>query len=118
MQRKVMVDALINKVLFHKNLKLIHEPNYGKATEIIKLHEANAALIEIPESGKYNVQYCLTLCRKIKILTPACKLLLMCSEQDESGIHLVVKAKKNKFIDDFVFYDVSIDYLSSKLLGL
>lgn len=42
----------------------------------------------------------------------------MCPEQDEKIIKQVVDAKRQKQIDDFVFYDVTIDYLASKLTSI
>lgn len=42
----------------------------------------------------------------------------MCPEQDEKSIKQVVDAKGKKQIDDFVFYDVTTDYLASKLLSI
>ena len=47
-----------------------------------------------------------------------CMLLLMCPEQDENSITRVVEAKRKKRIDDFVFYDVTIEYLISKLISM
>lgn len=49
---------------------------------------------------------------------PKCMLLLMCPEQDENSITRVVEAKRKKRIDDFVFYDVTIEYLISKLMSM
>ena len=42
----------------------------------------------------------------------------MCSEQDEKSIKEVVAAKWARQIDDFVFYDVTIDYLASKIISI
>ena len=79
---------------------------------------AKATLIEVAETGPYDIGYCLALCKELREDTPECKLILMCSEQDEKTIKEVVEAKGKNEIDDFVFYDVTIDYLTSKLISI
>lgn len=56
--------------------------------------------------------------KKLREHSPECKLLVMCPEQDEKSIKQVVDSKGKKQIDDFVFYDVTTDYLASKLLSI
>lgn len=42
----------------------------------------------------------------------------MCSDQDEKTIEQVIDAMGKNYIDDFVFFDVTIDYLASKLKSI
>ena len=101
-----------------EELTLIYEPNYNNSNSAITGHNAKVALIEATESGPYDIRYCLELCKNLREKTPECKLVLMCPEQDEKSVKQVIKAKGNKLIDDFIFYDVTMSYLLSKLSSL
>lgn len=118
MKRKPIAQGLMNSLQYSKDINLIYEPYYHKANLIIQNHKAKAALIEVAETGTYDIGYCLALCKELKKSTPECKLIIMCSEQDDKVIKLVIDAKGKKEIDDFVFYDVTIDYLASKLISI
>lgn len=117
MQRMAIVSSLENKLNENLELNIIHKANYELVKKNI-IDNVKVYLIEVAESGPFDIYYCLDLVKFIKKLDSNCKLLLMCSEHDEMSIDLVLKAKRDSFIDDFVFYDVTIDYLASKLLAL
>lgn len=117
MQRQAVVNTLMNKEQ-DNDIYLIHQDNYQDANKQILINQAKAALIEVSESSKYDIHYCLNLCSLIKKSNPNTKLLLMCPDNNEANIKLVMKAKTNRLIDDFVFYDVTTDYLISKLRSL
>jgi hypothetical protein len=118
MQRKAIVQGLINRLRNYPDILLIYEPDYPNAEASTRRYDAKVALIEAAESGPYDTAYCLTLCERLRQQTPGCALLLMCPEQDQQSVKLVVSAKGEKQIDDFVFYDVTIDYLVSKLITI
>ena len=117
MHRKSIAQGLMIKLRDSPDIRLIYEPDYTNANIAICNHNAKAALIEATESGPYDMDYCLTLCKRLQNQTPDCKLLLMCPEQNEKSVKQVVDARGRKEIDDFVFYDVTIDYLASKLVS-
>lgn len=118
MQRKAIAEALMFKFREHPGIRLIYQPDYHSAQATIEGQNAKVALIEVTESGPYDMEYCLALCKRLRKNTPECKLLLMVPEQDEESIKQVVNPKGKKLIDDFVFYDVTMDYLTSKLLSI
>lgn len=118
MKRKPVAQGFMNSLEDNPDIHLIYEPYYHKAIPTIQSHDAKATLIEVAEAGPYDIAYCLELCKELREKTPGCKLILMCSEQDEKTIKLVVDAKGKKEIDDFVFFDVTIDYLASKLVSI
>jgi hypothetical protein len=92
----------------------VYECDYDTAEDSIRLHGADAVLIEIAEAGEYGVGYCLALCTRLKTYNR--KLLALCSEQDERCVYAVIKAKRQGVIDDFIFYDAPVEYIVSKLL--
>lgn len=116
MYRKVIVENLLDKLGKCEHINILYQPHYNKAVSLINSIHAAVALIEVAESGEYDIAYCLKLCAKIRMKTPKCKLLIMCSELDQKNIDLVIDAKEECLIDDFVFYDVTSDYLVSKLI--
>lgn len=118
MQRKAIVQALIKMFKNNPDIEIIYESNYYNADSAISTYGVNTVLLEAAESGPYDMDYCLALCKVIRKNTPDCKLLLISSEQDEKSVEKVVSAKGKKQIDDFVFYDVTIDYLASKLISI
>ncbi len=115
MRRRPVAQGLIKKLEGKADIRLFYESDYSKANSLISANNADIALIEIAETGEYDVHYCLALCAALR--TASCKLLLLCPEQDESSVAKAVDAKRKGLIEDFIFYDASIDYLASKLLA-
>ena len=118
MRRQPVAQGLMQKLRENKNIHLIYEPDYANAGVAIRSNEAEIALIEVDETGEYDVSYCLILCALLREETPLCKLIIMCPEQEKNSVEKVVKAKRTGKIDDFVFYEATITYLSCKLLSL
>ena len=119
MQRRSIAEGLID-VLEKKSsmLCICFESNYSEAEEVIKNCKAEIALIEVDENEKGNILHCFLLCAELRKSMPECKLILLCSEQDKSCIRDVISAKKDHRIDEFVFYDTSVEYLAAKLISL
>ena len=118
MQRASLAQGLMRKLQEDVSMQLYYEPDYVNADAAIRGHMAQGALLEIAEDGLYDADYCLALCSWLRQATPDCKLILMCPESNQAAAKGVVAAKRNGQIDDFVFYDVSLDYLASCLRAL
>ena len=118
MRRKPIAQSLVGRLQDNPDAQIIHAPDYDNSEAIIFNSKANVVLIEAAESDDYGIAYCLELCERLQKDAPKCMLLLMCPEQDENSITRVVEAKRKKRIDDFVFYDVTIEYLISKLMSM
>lgn len=118
MRRKPIAQSLVERLQDNPDAQIIHASDYDNSEAIIFNSKANVVLIEAAESGDYGIAYCLELCERLRKDAPKCMLLLMCPEQDENSITRVVEAKRKKRIDDFVFYDVTIEYLISKLMSM
>ena len=93
----------------------IYEPDYDQVVADAVAYHAGVALIEMAESGAHDAGYCLALCARLRKEAPACRLLLLCPEQDEPSVSAVVEAARDRRIDDFLFYEASIDFIASKL---
>jgi len=117
--RKAIAQSLAQKLRDAPDLRLVFEPSHSHARAAVRAHGACAALVEVAESGgSHGVSDCLELCARLREEAPQCKLLLMCPEQDNEAVARAVEAKRAGRIDDFVFYDASMDYVASKLLAM
>ena len=118
MRRASLAQGLMAKVRDAPGLRLCYEPDYARAAEAIRSHQAAGALLEVAEDGAQDIGFCLSLCARLRETAPRCRLMLMCPEGQAETIHRAVDAKRRGEIDDFVFYDVSLDYLSASLQTL
>lgn len=118
MQRASLAQGLITKVRNISNIKLYYEPEYNNANDTINNFRANGALVEVSEDYKHDINSCLTLCATLRKATPECHLMLMCPEGQMETIHRAIEAKRKGEINDFVFYDASLDYLVACLQSL
>jgi len=118
MRRRPVAQGLAQKLRDTPNLRLVFELSYANAEVTVRAHSAGVALIEAAESGGHGGTECLALCARLREEAPQCKLLLMCPERDSEVVAQTVEAKRQGCIDDFVFYDSTIDYLVSKLLSM
>lgn len=118
MKRKAVAQGLMLKVRERPDIQMKHEPNYENIDKVIKDQGSDTVLIEVSESGEYDIGYCLDMCTRLRSDIPYCKLLLMCPERNKVCVTQAISSKTDKLIDDFVFYDTSVDYLVSKLLSL
>ena len=114
--RQPVAELLTQKLREVPGIQLIYEPDYAKFGKTVTSYRANTALIEVQESGEYGPDYCLALCAQMRKQTPDCRVLLLCPEQDATGVFRAVEAKRDGRIDDFLFYNATADYITSKLL--
>lgn len=118
MRRASLAQGLIAKVRNAPDIQLYYEPDYANAYVAIRAHLAAGALLEVSEDGIHDIDFCLTLCAWLREVTPHCRLMLMCPEEQTESVHRAIEAKRMGEIDDFVFYDVSLDYLTASLQTL
>ena len=118
MRRASLAQGLMAKVRDAPGLQLCYEPDYANVDVAIRSHLATGALLEVAEDGTHDIGFCLALCAWLREVTPHCRLMLMCPEGQAEAVHRAVEAKRNGAIDDFVFYDVSLDYLAASLQSL
>jgi hypothetical protein len=114
MQRKPPAEKIKSKLRKTLNASVVYESDYVLAEDNARVEGTDVVLIEIAETGKYDVDYCLGLCSRLS--GRRIKLMLLCPEQDESVVSAVINAKRQGLIDDFMFYDASVDYIVSKLI--
>ena len=116
--RQPVAELLIQKLRDFPGISLIYEPDYAKFSKAVASYGADTALIEVQESGERGMAYCLSLCDQMRKETPRTRTLLLCPEQDTVVVSDAVEAKREGRIDDFLFYNATTDYLTSKLLAM
>ena len=118
MQRASLAQGLIAKVGNVPDIQLCYEPDYTKVDTAVRKNLADGVLLEVSEDGVYDIDFCLSLCAWLRENMPGCRLMLMCPEGQVETVHRTIEAKQKGEIDDFVFYDVSLDYLTASLQSL
>ena len=70
MKRKVLAQSLMRLTREEKGIQMYFQPDYADADVVIRGCGASCALIEVAESGEYDVAYCLALCAWLKQRNP------------------------------------------------
>ncbi len=65
--------------------------------------------------GNHEIGTALQLCAQLRAAAPRCKILFMIGQQSRADAEIAVAAKRSGRINDFVFYDSSLDYFVAKL---
>ena len=119
MQRKMLSDALIEKSDGDCRFELVAARSYSTAALTAETCLPEITVVEIPESGLWkSAEKCLAICDAIRRQLPGCKQVILCNENDTDSYNAAIHAKQENKIDDFLFYDSSIQYLFSKLEAL
>ena len=118
MHRASLAQGIMAKMRDAPGIQLCYEPDYANADVAIRSHLASGVLLEVSEDGEQDIGFCLALCAWLREVTPHCRLMLMCPEGQMEAVRRAIEAKRKGEIDDFVFYDVSLDYLADSLQTL
>jgi len=73
-----------------------------------------SGITELRRKANHPEDY-LAICDVVKSIRPNCKLILMCPENSSESKQAAVEAMRSGRIDEFMYYNVSMDYLESKL---
>ena len=94
-------------------LLLLFDPRQTSLdAEILKIDVIVIDLVNIRAEEKKNA---LKFCKMLHETLSNRHLLLLISQDDKAARKMAIEAKKAQIIDDFVFYDTSLEYLFAKL---
>ncbi|MGI6497369.1 MAG: hypothetical protein ACOX0U_00755 [Oscillospiraceae bacterium] len=114
---KVLAQSLAAAVRNHPDLRL--EPflllNPRQITLDADLVKIDIAVIDVMEAPPKEAETAGSICKKLRQTVPNCRLLLLVSQDNEKGCKMTIDAIKSGAADDFVFYDMSLEYLFAKL---
>ena len=116
--RRVIADLLIKAVGKQSDLEVFGVYDYQNAGNEAMLRHPYIALVEIPEKHGFPALDTLAICNEIRKESPGCKIVLLCPEHDRESVEICIDVKKRGEIEDFLFYDSSMDYMASKLKAL
>ena len=116
--RKVIAGLLVEAIQKRTGMEALELDEFDKAKDMAALQRPKIALVEVPERHGFPARDALDVCVQIKEASPGCKIILICPENDEESVKTSLKAIKEGIIDDFLFYDLSVDYLVAKLEAL
>ena len=114
--RKVISGLLIEAIKSRTDMDAFGLYEFNKAKGMAMMRQPNIALVEIPENRGHPARDALDVCGDIQEASPGCKIMLICPENDEESVKACIEAVKEERISDYLFYDLSVDYLVSKLI--
>ena len=118
MHRRIMSDAVKRSLSGNPDFELFLNQDYKNVKDYVLTYKPDITLVEIPESNAYHPKEYLEICVEVRETAPQCKLLLMCPENSDESKRAAVESMHSGIIEDFIFYDVSIEYLATKLKAL
>ena len=116
--RRVLATLFIEHIKNTTQMEARGVYRFEEAKNMALIHNPTLALVEIPERHGDPALDALGVCDEIKKASPGCQIMLMCPEQNKKCIDACVEAKKRGEIADYVFYETSPEYLTSKLQSL
>ena len=116
--RKIIAEILAEAIQKRTALETFELCEYDRVKDMAALKKPKLALVEVPERHGTPALDTLAVCEEIKEASPDCKIILICPENDGESVKVSTQAVKDRKIDDFIFYDLSVDYLIAKLRAL
>ena len=99
-------------------LELIPLQNLNQAVLDADVLQIDIAVVDILCCTKGDIEQARALCQNLRSQLPECKIMILVSQENELGKRAAMNAKKRMLIDDFIFYDTSLDYLITKFVDL
>ncbi len=84
----------------------------------VDILEIDVAVIVAMDGDRANASLKVTTCRNMRNQCPNLRIIWLVSQEDEKSRLLAMEALHSKVIDDFVFYDTTLQYLFAKLDAL
>jgi len=118
LHRKGLIEIFTQAIEKRPRMAVFTEHEVKNLKAAVTERKPDVALVEVPERYGAPALDMLIACDLIKSARPECKIMLMCPENDKESVDECIKAKREKRIEDFVFYDAAPDYLASMLESL
>ena len=119
-KNKVLAQSLA--FLIKNNPDLPFEPfvllNLKQAAMDAEILKIDIAVVEMVAGTTKETEMILSLCTDLRRTGPGCQILLLVPQDNKEGRDMAMKAINAKVVDDYVFFDTSLDYLLAKLLAL
>ena len=114
---KVLVQSLFEAIKSRPELKF-ETFQLFKLNQVVidaQVLEIDVAIIDIIDGTSSETASLLVSCRQMRSAVPDCHILFLLSQEDQEGKNVAISAVKEGMVDDFVFYDTSLQYLFAKM---
>ena len=116
MYRRILAQSLYDSLQVNKPELVVRlEHQYDQAVNAASRQQPDVVMVEIRENRVSPGEDPYEICSEIRKALPNCKIMLMCPEGSIRNRRRTIAAMQAGDIDDYVFYDTSIDYFISKL---
>ena len=78
----------------------------------------DVAIIDLVEDALKDCEELALFCEMLRQSVPNCRIMLLVPQESKNDRSTAMNVVMKKAADDYVFYDVSLDYLLAKLLAL
>jgi len=78
----------------------------------------DVAVLELFSHFPEHIEIAIGICKGLRESLPSCRILLIAPQDNDDIRNLAVNSVALHTVDDYVFYDVSLDYLLAKLLSM
>ncbi|HCC35741.1 MAG TPA: hypothetical protein DEQ02_08990 [Ruminococcaceae bacterium] len=83
-----------------------------------EIQNIEIAVVDMTWSAQEKSHSVFSLCKGLHKVVPCGKIFLLVPQRDPLAKDIAMRAIKCNLADDYVFFDVSLDYLLTKLLAL
>ena len=116
MFRRILAQSILDSIQINKpDFVMRTEYDYPKAVEAAVRQKPDVVLLEIKEGAPPHGEDPYEICTGIRKALPKCAIMLMCPESSVRDRRRTMAAMQAGDIDDYVFYDTSMDYFIAKL---
>lgn len=110
-------------LILGNKLQLFLLSHYRQALVDAEILEIDLAIIDMGimdgmENHIKEEELTMTFFQNLNSALPDCKILLLVSQKHILRQKTAIQAKEKKLVQDYVFYDVSLQYLSAKITSL
>ena len=117
---KVLAQSLTASVEKYPDLEmkvhLLLNPHQAVLdAEVLKI---DAAIVDVAAGNPKQTSAVRQICEDLHRAVPGCRILLLVPQDITEARDIAMEAVLQKAANDYVFYDVSLDYLLTKLLAL
>jgi hypothetical protein len=83
--------------------------------EVVKI---DVAVVDVMEWDSKEIEAIWSFCRSLRHMPTGCRLMLLVPQKDKMRREMAIEAMKKNVVDDYVFYDTSLEYLFAKLAAI
>ena len=92
--------------------------NLDQAALDAEIMKIDIAIVDVIAGASRETSKIMRICEDLRQGLTQCRILMLVPPEYSEGRDTTMIAVKNKIVDDYLFYDASLDYMLTKLLYL